>query len=116
MSMSETDSAAKGRMTPALQRFCLPGPPPPSTVSNAKLINYWWEICSDKIWSYNLPSSPSVLTCYSYTHTDLYTHISKSICLPINKEQSQWEASVQPRELSLALCDDLEGWDEGRKI
>ena len=25
---------------------------------------------------------------------------------------SWWEAAVQHRELSLVLCDDLEGWDE----
>lgn len=52
---------------------------------------------------------PFGVTCYTYTHTDLYTHISKSICLPINKEQSQWDAIVQHRGLSSALCDDLEG-------
>ena len=32
------------------------------------------------------------------------------------KIESQWEASVQHRELSLVLCDDLEGWDWGGRI
>ena len=59
--------------------------------------------------------SPFGVTCCTYTHTDLYTHTSKSICLPINKEQSWWEATAQPRELSSALCDDLEGWGGGRE-
>ena len=36
---------------------------------------------------------PSSVTCYthtySHTHNPLYTYFSKSVCLPINKEQSQ---------------------------
>ena len=29
------------------------------------------------------------------------------------KRDSEWGAAVQQRELSLMLCDDLEGWDGG---
>ena len=29
------------------------------------------------------------------------------------KTDSQWEAAVQRMELSLVLCDDLDGWDGG---
>ena len=29
------------------------------------------------------------------------------------KPDDKWEADGQPRELSLVLCDDLEGWDGG---
>jgi len=31
------------------------------------------------------------------------------------KADSEWEAVVQHRELSLVLCDDLDGWDGGGK-
>ena len=29
------------------------------------------------------------------------------------KKNSYWEPAIKHRELCLALCDDLEGWDEG---
>jgi len=34
------------------------------------------------------------------------------------KTDSRWEGSVYLRELSSALCDDLEGWDgrDGREV
>ena len=31
------------------------------------------------------------------------------------KIDSEWEATLQHRELSAGLCDDPEGWDVGRR-
>ena len=33
--------------------------------------------------------------------------------MTVCKTDSQWEAAVQHKDLSLVLCDDLAGWEEG---
>lgn len=55
--------------------------PVPSVASNITLINCQWEICSNKIWSYLLPSSHPVHTCtYTHTHTQtFYTHTFQKV-------------------------------------
>ena len=40
---------------------------------------------------------------------ETHGHVSATPC----ERDSWWEAAAKHRELSLVLCDQLEGWDEG---